>query len=171
MEGMVERLHGQGVEVEMQAVLDEAGPRRTMIGRPHLARAMVEAGYVSTVNEAFDRFIGDGHPAFLPTRLADPVDAIGVIGDAGGIPVWAHPPADLIDDLLPELVRAGLRGMEVYRPGSRPDQIRRLEGVTRTAGLLRSGGSDWHDVERNRPLGEFFVTRDEVSALLDAGGL
>lgn len=171
MEEIVSRLGRQGIEVEMSAVLEEAGPRRSMIGRPHLARALVAAEHVESVPEAFDRFIGDQHAAFVPTELGDPVDAVSVIREAGGIPVWAHPPLALLDGLLPVLVRSGLRGLEVYRPWADADQVRRLKTAARTAGLLVSGGSDWHDPDRNRPLGDFFVTSGEVGALLAEGGL
>ena len=81
------------------------------------------------------------------------------------------PPDDMLSELLPVLANAGLRGLEVYRPRSRPDQIRRLKRLARSAGLLMSGGSDWHDPERNDPLGDFWVTGGEVGRLLEAGGL
>jgi predicted metal-dependent phosphoesterase TrpH len=171
MEEIVSRLGRQGIDVEMSAVLGEAGPRRSMIGRPHLARALVAADYVASVPEAFDRYIGDQHPAFVPTDLGDPVDAVAVIREAGGIAVWAHPPTALLDGLLPVLVRGGLRGLEVYRPYVGADPMRRLKAAARTAGLLMTGGSDWHDPDRNRALGDFFVTSEEVGELLAAGGL
>lgn len=171
IEGMVGRLRREGVPVELDAVLRQAGPRRSMVGRPHLARAMVEAGHVSDVPEAFDRFIGDRHPAFIPTALASPVEAVEVIRGAGGIAVWAHPPGDLVEELLPYLRTAGLRGLEVYRPRSRPDQVRRLEHIARSADLLTSGGSDWHDPDRNEALGDFWVAAPDIGALLEAGGM
>lgn len=171
MERMLGRLRGEGVDVAMDAVLEAAGPRRDVVGRPHLARAMVRAGYVASVPEAFDRYIGDQHAAFVPTALLDPTEAVAVILECGGIPVWAHPPQDLLDSLLPDLVKAGLRGLEVYRPGTRPAQVQRLRNVAKTAGLLPSGGSDWHDPERNDPLGSFWVGPEEIGALLEAGGL
>lgn len=171
MEEMVERLRGVGVHVELAAVLEEAGPRRTMVGRPHLARAMVSAGHVASVPEAFDRYIADGLPAFVPTDLGDPGEAIEVIVGAGGIPVWAHPRDQLLDLLLPELRRAGLLGVEAYRPGWHPERCGRVAAAARRQGLVVSGGSDWHDPERNAPLGDFFVTGEEVAEFLELGGL
>ena len=160
-------LEGQGVHVALDAVVEAAGPEAYALGRPHLARALVAAGYVGSVPEAFDRYIGDAHPAFLPTRLVTPDEAVGLIRDAGGTAVWAHPPQDLVDELLPALVRAGLRGLEVYRPRTGSDRMLRLENVARTSGLIRTGGSDWHGAEINGPLGTFWVTEEEVGGFLD----
>ncbi len=129
------------------------------------------AGYVTTVPEAFDRYIGDGHAAFLPTSLLSPEEAIELILDAGGIPVWAHPPEDRVESLLPRLVQAGLRGLEVYRPRHPARYTLRLEGLCRAWKLLMSGGSDWHGPDRGFELGDFFVSAEEVSALLEEGGM
>ena len=109
--------------------------------------------------------------AHVPTRLADPAEAIQLIEDAGGIAVWAHPPQDLLQDLLPGLVNAGLRGLEIYRPKARADQILVLERAAAEAELMGSGGSDWHSPESGAALGKFFVTADEVALLLEAGGI
>jgi predicted metal-dependent phosphoesterase TrpH len=168
MEEMVDRLRRQGLLIEMADVLDAAGPDRSAIGRPHLARALVVKGYAESVPEAFDRLIGDDHPAFVPTRLAMPEEAIGLILDAGGIPVWAHPPMDSLHRLLPTFIGVGLRGLEVYRPRSTPRHVRKLEQVAGTAGLLMTGGSDWHDPERDS-LGSFCVTEEQVGRLIEAG--
>jgi len=165
---MVDRLRRQVLLLEMADVHDAAGPDRSAIGRPHLARALVVKGYAESVPEAFDRLIGDDHPAFVPTRLAMPEEAIGLILDAGGIPVWAHPPMDSLHRLLPTFIGVGLRGLEVYRPRSTPRHVRKLEQVARTAGLLMTGGSDWHDPERDS-LGSFCVTEEQVGRLIEAG--
>ena len=171
MRGMIQRLEDQGIEVSMAAVNDAAGPDRTALSRPHLARALAKAGHVTSVPEAFDRYIGDRHPAFLPTDLLSPDEAIQLILDAGGIPVWAHPPEDRVESLLPRLVRAGLRGLEVYRPRHSARYTLRLEGLCKSWKLLTSGGSDWHGPDRGSNLGDFFVTAEEISALLEEGGM
>ncbi len=169
--GMVARLRDQGVDVEMDWVLEAAGPDRSALGRPHLARALVRGGHAASVPDAFNRWIGDEHPAFIPTELASPMEAVELIGDAGGIAVWAHPPEDTVDALLPSLVDAGLRGLEVFRPRSPQDLVRRLQGVAKRHGLLVTGGSDWHTPDAGPSLGDFYVTSDEVGPFLDAGGL
>ncbi len=171
MQGMIRRLSDQGVQVEFTAVVEAAGPERTALSRPHLARALVAARYVTSVPEAFDRYIGDEHPAFLPTSLLSPEEAIRLILDAGGIPVWAHPPENLVENLLPRLVQAGLRGLEVYRPRHPPRYTLRLEGLCRAWKLLISGGSDWHYPDRGLELGDFYVTSEEVAGLLEEGGI
>ena len=171
MEDMVDRLRQQGLLIVMGDVLEAAGPNHFAIGRPHLARALVGGGYASSVPDAFDRLIGDRHPAFVSTLLATPDQAIQVILAGGGIPVWAHPPLGSLARLLPELVRVGLRGLEVFRPHSRPKQVEKLRRAAEGAGLLVSGGSDWHDPDRSGALGDFFVTEDRVGALLEAGSL
>ena len=168
---MVARLRRQGLLIEYDDVLAEAGPERSAIARPHLARAMVAKGYAASTTDAFDRLIGDGHVAHVPTRLATPDVAIRVIVESGGIPVWAHPPTEAIPELLPDLVEAGLRGLEVYRPRSSPSHILGLEKAARAANLLMTGGSDWHTSEGGTSLGDFFVTEEEVAKLLQAGGL
>ena len=170
MDEMVARLRSQGLLIEMAEVLDAAGPDRSVIGRPHLARALVSKGYAKSVPDAFDRLIGDGHPAFVPTRLATPEEAIRLILDAGGIPVWAHPPMHALHRLLPAFIEAGLKGLEVYRPRATPRHIRKLERTAEGGGLLTTGGSDWHDPERGYPLGSFFVTEADVGELIEAGG-
>ena len=171
MAEMIGRLRAQGVHVEMDAVLAAAGPERASLGRPHLARALVAAGHAQSVPDAFDRWIGDGHAAFVPTALLDPAGAVGVVRAAGGIPVWAHPPIDLIDALLPGLVRAGLRGLEVYRPRIDAEQMGRLERTARSAGLVVTGGSDWHTPDAGSALGDFHVTGDELGRFLEEGGM
>jgi predicted metal-dependent phosphoesterase TrpH len=168
---MIDRLRGQGIHVAMAAVLAAAGPERGSLGRPHLARALVEAGHAQSVPDAFDRWIGDEHPAFVPTALVDPPGAVDVVRAAGGIAVWAHPPPDVVDALLPALVRAGLRGLEVYRPRADPEQMGRLERAARTAGLVVTGGSDWHTPDAGSELGDFHVTGDELARFLEEGGM
>lgn len=171
MREMLARLAHQGIEVPFEAVERAAGPDRVVIGRPHLARALVDAGHASSVYEAFDRLIGDDCDAFVPTHLLDPVGAVEVVVSGGGIPVWAHPPGELVDTLLPPLREAGLRGLEVYRPRNRKADVLRLESICKTGGLLTTGGSDWHTPDAGSDLGDFYVTADEVEGLLAAGGM
>jgi predicted metal-dependent phosphoesterase TrpH len=171
MREIITRLATAGIHVAYEEVEAAAGPSRVNLGRPHLAKVLVGKGYVSSVAEAFNRLIGDQHPAFVPTRLLEPAEAVTLVLEGGGVPVWAHPPADLVDALLPGLLRAGLRGLEVYRPSHSRSDVVRLEGVCRSTGLVMSGGSDWHTPDSGVPLGAFYVTADEVEKLLAAGGM
>jgi predicted metal-dependent phosphoesterase TrpH len=171
MREMLERLGGLGIEVAFSAVEDAAGPDRVVIGRPHLAQALVADGHATSVWDAFDRLIGDDAEAFVPTHLLDPVGAVELVLAGGGIPVWAHPPAELVDGLLPVLKAAGLRGMEVYRPRNKRTEVLRLESICRTAGLLMTGGSDWHNPDSGSALGDFHVSGSEVERFLEAAGM
>lgn len=171
MEEMVARLAGQGIEVAMDDVRAEAGEEASALSRPHLARVLVDQGHVRSVPDAFNQLIGDDHEAFVPTRLQTPAEAIAAIGEAGGIAVWAHPPSNLLDVLLPQMVEDGLRGLEVYRPAHRRSETLRLEALSEAHGLLRSGGSDWHNPFGGYNLGDFHVEAREIEALLAEGGL
>ena len=165
------RLREQGIDVPFSEVEKAAGPAAAVIGRPHLARALVAAGHASSVQDAFNSLIGDQHRAFVSTELLEPAGAVALIRAAGGIAVWAHPPGDLVDELMPGLIRAGLGGLEVYRPRHQRAEIARYEAICRTAGLVKSGGSDWHSPDGGMTLGDFFVNGVEVEKLLAAGGM
>lgn len=170
MRGMIERLAGIGILLDFEHVLTAAGTKPESIGRPHLARALLERGHVSTVAEAFDRFIGDQGPAFVPTALITPREAIDIIHEAGGVAVWAHPRPDALQTALPALVDQGLDGLECYRPRLNHADTERIAGFAQRAGLFVTGGSDWHGEWHGR-LGEFSVERDDIARFLDVGGI
>jgi predicted metal-dependent phosphoesterase TrpH len=170
MREMIERLDAVGVRIEFEDVLAAAGERAHSLGRPHLARAMLQRGYVSTVSDAFDRYIGDNCPAFVPTRLISPAEAIELIHAAVGVAVWAHPRTDQLAAELSRFIEWGLDGVECYRPRVPHADSERMVALTRDAGLLVTGGSDWHGDWQGH-LGEFALERDDVTAFLDAGGI
>lgn len=171
MAEMREKLAMQGVPVTSRQVDAQRGSADVAPARPHLARALVEAGHAASVRDAFARLIGDGCPAYVPTKVATPEEVIGVVLAAGGIPVWAHPPASLLGELLPPMIDAGLMGLEVHRPPGRSANPSVLRELARRHGLLVTGGSDWHGPGGGHELGEFFVTADEVAGFLEAGGM
>lgn len=171
MSAMVDRLRSQGIEITLDEVRDAAGAGGVMVGRPHLARVLVKKGHAESVSHAFDTLIGDQHPAFVPTALATPVEAVERIRGAGGLAVWAHPPMDLLDALLPELVDSGLRGLEAYRPGWSGRRTRQVAARAQAAGLLLTGGSDFHGAERNGQVGDFWVQGTLVRTFLDELGV
>jgi hypothetical protein len=170
MREMIERLGDAGVRIDFDDVLAAAGPRPQSLGRPHLARAMLQRGYVTNVSDAFDRFIGDDCPAFVPTRLISPAEAIELIHAAAGLAVWAHPRADQLIAELSRFVEWGIDGVECYRPRVAHADAERMVALARDAGLLVTGGSDWHGEWQGR-LGDFSLERDDVGAFLDAGGI
>lgn len=171
MSAMLGLLAEIDVHVTLAEVTDQAGPDGEILGRPHLARALVKGGWVDDFRGAFDRYIADDGPAFVPTDLQTPVEAIDTIRAAGGVSVWAHPPRSLFDDLLPTLVEAGLDGLEALRPGNSGSWTRTLRSAAGEHGLLVSGGSDWHNRDRNVELGAWWVTRDRIATLADRLGL
>ena len=156
--------------MELDADAARAGDEG-MIGRPHLAEAMVHADQVGSVDEAFDRFIGNYHPAYVSTDLGSPMEAIDAIRGAGGVPVWAHPPSDLVESLTPKLAEAGLRGLEAYRTTHRATRIRRYRDLAKAHGLVVSGGSDWHNPKRGEKLGRFWSTWGQLRELLAELGI
>lgn len=168
MSGMIERLSELGIAVHYDEVVRLAGAEAN-VGRPHLARVLVQRGHVRTFAEAFDRFIGDGGPAFLPVQLLTPERAIAMIHRAGGVAVWAHPPVDLFRTHLASLVEHGLDGVEAFRPRTSPAEVEALLAGAAGAALLVSGGSDWHG-EWNGALGDFAVSADDVGAFLALRG-
>jgi predicted metal-dependent phosphoesterase TrpH len=170
MRTMLGRLDEMGVNVPWEEVLAAAGPAARVIGRPHLARALIVRGYAQSHAEAFDRFIGDHGPAYMPVDLATPRQAIELIHEAGGIAVWAHPRFEAFQRELGRFVEWGLDGVECYRPRCDPTESLQLESETRRLGLLTTGGSDWHGSWHGK-LGAFSVTEDEVGAFLERGGI
>jgi 3',5'-nucleoside bisphosphate phosphatase len=137
-------------------------------GRPHLARILVERGWVRSHAEAFERYLGDAGPAFVPVELLTPAAAIALIRETGGAAVWAHPPPAALERELPRLVSWGLAGLECFRPRALPEERNRLLAAARAHGLVASGGSDWHGLWQG-PLGDFAVGEADVRELLAFG--
>jgi predicted metal-dependent phosphoesterase TrpH len=114
------------------------------IGRPQVARAMVDARHVADTREAFDRWLGFGKPAFVPRTGAAPARVIEIIHAAGGLASLAHPGQTGIDDHLPALRDAGLDALEVFHPDHPPDATERYRRLASDLELLVTGGSDFH---------------------------
>jgi hypothetical protein len=143
--GIVEKLRGMGIMIEWERVRQIAG--EASVGRPHIAQALVEAGYVSKVAEAFDRWIGRNGPAYVERDKMTPAESVRFIVDHGGLACIAHP-ADLqgLDGILAELRDAGMSAMEVYYKDYQPATVEMLRGAAEKHGLLPLGGSDYHGI-------------------------
>ncbi|MDX2272480.1 MAG: PHP domain-containing protein [Cyanobacteriota bacterium] len=116
-------------------------------GRPHIAQALVEAGYVRNSREAFDRFLAEGGSAFVPYEKFSAVEGIDLLRRCGAVPVWAHPPlfkGDSVERTLRDLVAAGLLGLEVYHPEHSRTTTATLLDLANRYHLLITGGSDYH---------------------------
>lgn len=144
---MIDRLTKVAINLDPARVRELAGD--AAIGRPHLARVMVERGYVTTVREAFDRYLSPGRPGYVERFKLGPIDAVKEILKAGGVPVLAHPGLIGRDDLIPQLVAAGLRGIEAYHPDHDSGQSNRYRALGEQMGLIVTGGSDCHGPQGN----------------------
>ncbi|HKV52196.1 MAG TPA: PHP domain-containing protein [Gemmatimonadaceae bacterium] len=139
---IVERLHALGIPLPLDAVLAEAG--QAAIGRPHVARALVAGGFARDIRDAFDRLLGNGRPAFAPKHRLSVGEAIGLVHEAGGLAVLAHPGAGATRERLDALRALGLDGVEVLHPGHSAEDIARITTLADHLDLVPSGGSDWH---------------------------
>jgi 3',5'-nucleoside bisphosphate phosphatase len=155
-ERIVVRLNELGVRLELAAVLQQAAGGA--VGRPHVARAMIAEGWAVDFRDAFDRYLGNGRPAYVAKDRLAIGDAIGLIHRAGGIAVLAHPAHGGTRERVESFVRAGIDGVEVRHPSHSSEDIARLLALVDHFGLVPSGGSDWHGAaEGTRVLGMMHV--------------
>lgn len=146
---MVHRLCDQGVLLDYGRVAELAGSG--VIGRPHLARALVERGYCDSVSEAFERYLGAGKPGYVPRALLERKRSIEMIHRAGGLAVLAHPglmEAESLKQALNELCSYGLDGLEVYYPLHSDQQVAEYLAAARKRGLVVTQGSDYHGITK-----------------------
>ncbi|MDI6740457.1 MAG: PHP domain-containing protein [Candidatus Edwardsbacteria bacterium] len=139
---MVEKLSGMGVQVKMDRVMEIAGGGS--VGRPHVARALQELGYVGSVDEAFSRYIGAGCPAYVGKDFLTPEESFTMIHGAGGLAFFAHPGIEGADELIDGFISAGLDGIEVWHARHTAAQAKRYQELAARKKLLVSGGSDFH---------------------------
>ena len=139
---IVERLNQLGLNVTLDRVKAIAG--KGAIGRPHIARAIVEAGGASTLNGAFGKYLVRGAPAFVERHKLTPFQAVGMIHEARGVAVLAHPGISKHDELIPELVRSDMQGIEVFHSDHSASQTQHYMEIARRCGLVPTGGSDSH---------------------------
>jgi predicted metal-dependent phosphoesterase TrpH len=137
---MVDRLAQAGCPLSWEHVTSQS--KGEVIGRPHIAQALVDARYVDSVESAFRLYIGRGAPAYVDRLKLNPEDVIQVILTAGGVPVLAHP--SRVIEHVPGLTRAGLLGIEVYYPSYPEPEQRFLANLARKHNLIATGGSDFH---------------------------
>ncbi|MFZ5943620.1 MAG: PHP domain-containing protein [Bacillota bacterium] len=139
---MVFRLNELDYKIEMDKVFKISG--QGAIGRPHIAKVLLEKGYVKTIKEAFVKLLSPGCPAYIPRYKITPQEAIRLILNAGGIPVLAHPGVNPDDAIIPFLKKEGLQGIEVWHPEHSTSIIEKYIRMAKEFDLLMTGGSDWH---------------------------
>jgi predicted metal-dependent phosphoesterase TrpH len=164
------KLAGLGMPLSIDALLAVAAQRPgASVGRPVLARALYKAGHVASMQDAFDRFLAAGRPAFVPRAGSSPAAVIDVIHRAGGIASMAHPGVTRQPALMAALVDEGLDAIEVYHSDQGADVRQELAAFAADRRLLVTGGSDFHGEDgRDRPLGGATLPEDEFARLKTA---
>ncbi len=146
--GMIDKLKGLGVYIEWERVKEIAGAGS--VGRPHLAQAMLEKGYITSIKEAFTRYIGRNGPAYVEREKMTPAEAVALILRTKGLPVLAHPfTVGSPEAMIIELKAAGLVGIEAYYDAYTTEEINSLLKLAERYNLIATGGSDYHGLDDN----------------------
>ena len=147
---MVARINELGTPLKAESVFALANCKSP--GRPHVARALVKAGLVKSLDEAFERFLKKGRPAWVPKSKISALEAIELVHQAGGVAVMAHPGLNRTDDVIPALVAAGLDGIECFHTKHSTIMSERYLEIADKHNLLVTGGSDCHGFSKGKPL-------------------
>lgn len=164
---MAERLAMLGAPIDPAPIIREGLATGRSVGRPQVAAALLAAGHVSTRDEAFDRYLENGKPAFIARRGASPDEVIRLITEAGGVASLAHPGLAGMDAIIPRLTAAGLHALEVRHTDHDAATEARYRALAASLGVAVSAGSDFHDDTGRRRcgLGEITLTAEEFAAL------
>ena len=168
---ITERMASDGFPVDPEELLAGLPPESTA-GRPHLAMALVRAGIVSTVDEAFARFLNDRGRYYVPSSRTPVLEAIELIGRSGGVSVLAHAFAyrrgpTVTAEVITELAAAGLHGLEVDHPNHEPDARAKLRGLAAELDLLITGSSDYHGTNKTVQLGQETTAPEMLDAIAE----
>ena len=166
---IVQRLAGLGIALDADAMLAAAGPG--VVGRPHVAAALIAGGHVGDMDEAFRRYLGMRGSAYVPRPAFRPEEAIALIHAANGISVLAHPGPAVSDALFERLVAGGLRGVEVWHPLHGGALVRRYHALAQRHDLVETGGSDFHAPTRGTELGDLAVSITVLDRLKEVAGV
>ncbi len=161
---MVAKLNQLNVPLEVESVFALANCKSP--GRPHVARALVKAGLVRHLDEAFERFLKKNRPAWVPKAKMSALEGVGLIHQAGGLAVMAHPGLNRTDEIIPALVDAGLDGIECFHTKHSTAMSERYLEIADKFQLLVTGGSDCHGFSKGKPLiGTVKLPYDHVEKL------
>jgi predicted metal-dependent phosphoesterase TrpH len=172
---ILERLRRLGIDIALEAVREVAG--QGQMGRPHIARVMVEGGFAASIDEAFDRYLGTGQPAYVGKERIACRDAIEMIRRAGGVAVLAHPgllnplSQERLENLLIRLVDMGIGGIEAFYPAHSPGDTACFLALAERHKLIITGGTDFHgdikpDIEMGIGSGDFDVPNEYFQLLI-----
>ncbi len=155
---IIQKLNALGIEISMKEVVEEAyanteGMADKQIGRPHFAKVLLKKGAVKSLEEAFDKYLGKGKPAYVDKRRVTSEEAIGLINQAGGIASVAHPKQmklapDTLEKEIGKLVDQGLGAIEVYNSCQRPYENAIYQRIAKRFNLVETGGSDFHGANK-----------------------
>ncbi len=164
---MIELANKRGFEVTTEEVLALADDG--VLARPHLARALVARGYVKSTAEAFDRYLADGMPLYVPSPYMKVEEAIALIHDYNGVALIAHPGTSRRDERIADWVEAGLDGLECHHPAHSAELAAHYEGMARRHNLLITSSSDFHGpgVAPERKFGETMLENERLDGLLE----
>ena len=163
---MVAALNKLGIPLKAETVFALANCKSP--GRPHVARAMVKEKLIGNLDEAFERYLKKGRPAWVPKTKMSALEAVELIHQAGGLAVMAHPGLNRTDEIIPELVAAGLEGIECFHTKHSTAMAERYLGIADKYHLLVTGGSDCHGFSKVKPLiGTVKLPYDHVQKLKD----
>lgn len=158
---MVSKLNSMGIDIKLQRVKELA--KGDLVGRPHIAQSMMEKGYVFSVKEAFEKYIGQGRPAYIPRYKFQPSEAIELIKSTGGITVLAHPGLLKNSSVINELLDMGIEGIEVNYPEHSLEDTERYLNLAIHRRIFVTGGSDYHgSLNDGRGKLGCCVTKDDV---------
>ncbi len=166
-QGMIDKLRGFGINIDWQRVQEIAGSGS--IGRPHIAQAMLEKGYIGSFKEAFDRYISRNGPAYVEREKMTPSEAVELILQAKGLPLLAHPfTVNAPETMVAELVTAGLVGIETYYAGHTDSEINKLLVLAAKHNLIATGGTDFHglDIDTDTVIGGVDVPVESAERLI-----
>jgi len=164
---MTSKLQNLGIDIEWKRVAEIAGD--STIGRPHIAQAMLEKGYITAFKDAFNKYIGRNCPAYVPREKMTPVEAVQLVLQADGLPVMAHPfTVSNPEVLIIQLKAAGLVGIEAYYNDYSANETKRLLNLAEQNNLCVTGGSDYHGIDMNNEtmMGDVDVPFKAVEQLL-----
>jgi hypothetical protein len=164
---MVARINGLGIPLRPESVFALANCQAP--GRPHVARALVQEGFCGGLDEAFERFLKKSRPAWVPKFKMSAPEAIGLVHAAEGLAVLAHPGLNRCDELIPQVVEAGLDGLECFHSKHTPSMTEHYLRMAQSHRLLVTGGSDCHGLSKGKPLiGTVKLPYEYVQQLKDA---
>ena len=165
VERIVNKLNKLNIPLKLESVF--ANATGDSIGRPHVANAMVNEGHASSYSQAFNKYLGDGRPAFEKKDGFSPEETIELISKAGGLSFLAHPGVGLDDKFVTRLIDAGLDGIEVIHPSHSPERVQYYKGIVDQYYLLECGGSDFHGGLKNddQLLGTMTIPTSAVDAM------